>query len=397
MDLNDIPDVKSWLDQFDLPDRYVAEHMLRRIRYVSFEEVERWLQSSVNCLLEEIRQISGKSAVAIIPVSKPFIHSFNKDKEPKSPNDSSGRIAHSLKNLQRNLPEYVELSPRLESMRERKVRNIIFVDDFVGTGNRFSKFWKEMVSPSVKSWSSRGWCKIWVLTFAAHRSGIRRIFRNNKHVSSHRFRSEIEIDESIFLSSESMRAVLGKYGQALGASSQVMGYGGLASPIVFQYGCPNNVPLIFWCRPSQARRDSWRPIFYNRNVSEGVYALFSGEVARDALPEELWMAGHYSLALNVLERLVDFGTSHQWLLVLGLLEKRKKIEKIRSVMILSDAAFAELLESLKSGGLVDESFGITRFGRDVLARAAKPAKVGKTILADSNFYPSSFLGFQREA
>ena len=133
MNLKDIPKVESWLSQFEVPDLYVVEHMLRRLRYVSFEEIEAWLHESVKGLLEEIEKKNGRVAVAIFPVAKPFIHEFNKDKEQKPPNDSTGRIAHSLKNIERDLPKFVELSPRLESMRERKVKHIIFVDDFVGT------------------------------------------------------------------------------------------------------------------------------------------------------------------------------------------------------------------------------------------------------------------------
>ncbi|MBK6655576.1 hypothetical protein [Zoogloea sp.] len=397
MNLRDIPQVESWLTQFEVPDLYVVEHMLRRLRYVSFEELEAWLHESVKGVLEEIEKSDGRVAVAIFPVAKPFINKFNKDKEEKLPNDSAGRIAHSLKNIERDLPRFVELSPRDKSMRQKKVKHIIFVDDFVGTGNRFSDSWKTMVSPSVKSWCSRGWCKIWLITFAAHKSGLNRVVRKIRPLTLNQVRINLEIDKSFFLENESMKAVLQKYGTPLGRATQAMGYGGLASPVIFQYGCPNNVPLMFWLRPSRASRISWRPLFPNRSVSNDVYPLFGQDFARDALPEELWMAGHYRLALNALEQLSNYNENHQLMLVLGLLAKGHGIAKIRNVMVLGGTEFDNILRELKEGGLVSQDDVVTRFGKDVLARAAKPCIMDILTEKEANFFPSSFLGFQREA
>jgi hypothetical protein len=397
MELRDLPKVRDWLDQFDVPDVYIAEHMLRRIRYVGFEEFEAWLQASVRGLLSEIFEKEGRVAVAIFPVAKPFIHVHNKDKDEKVPNDSAGRIAHSLKNLERDLPGDVELTPRLDSMRKQKIKHIIFVDDFVGTGDRFTKSWREIVPPSIKSWCSRGWCKVWFLTFAAHASGLKKIARNVRPMSSRQIRANLTIEESFFEESSGVRAVLRKYGAPLGRARQVMGYGGLACPVVFQHGCPNNVPLILWVKSSKASRIKWRPLFPDRSVSAEVYPLFTQDLAGQAVPEELWMAGHFDLALNVLEKIAQYKESHQLLLTLGLLAKGHSVGKIKNTLVLTDAEFASLLDELRIGGLIDSDSALTRFGRDVISRAAKPTKKSAVIAGEKNFYPSSFLGFQRGA
>lgn len=371
--------------------------MLRRIRYVSFEEFETWLQNSVRGLLDEIAEKDGRAAVAIFPVAKPFIHKFNKDKEHKLPNDSAGRIAHSLKNLERDLPKYVELTPRLESMREKKIRHIVFVDDFVGTGDRFANSWRSTVPPSIKSWCSRGWCKVWFITFAAQEKGIKRIVRNVRPLSLAQIRVNLTIDKSFFLESKSMQSVLQKYGKPLGGTRQAMGYGGMASPVIFQYGCPNNVPLIFWKRPTKASRIKWRPLFPDRSVAPDVYPLFNEDLARGAMPEELWMTGHHQLALNILEKISQYKESHQILLILGLLSKSHDIAKIKNTMVLASKEFDILLKQLKEGGLVDQENTVTRFGRDVIARVARPKRKDVLMKGETNFFPSSFLGFQREA
>ncbi|CAB3913727.1 phosphoribosyltransferase-like protein [Achromobacter deleyi] len=393
--LNNIPDVDKWLSQFEVPDTYLAEHMLHRLRYVSFGEQEKWLQESVGNLVEDITQRDGRVGIAIFPVAKPFINEFNKNKEKKAPNDSGGRIAHSLTNLMRNMPEYVELTPRMDSMKKRRVRHIVFVDDFIGTGDRFIKSWATMVSPSIKAWCSRGWCKVWLLSFAAHQSGVSRVVHRIRPIVKERVRPYITIDESMFWKNGAMRTVLWKYGKDLGSARQVMGYGKLASPVIFQHGCPNNVPLIFWVRGNSKQK--WAPLFPNRSVSTGVYPLFEHDWALNALPEELWMTKCYEAAVNVLDRLSDHKESHQLLLTVSLLAKKSSLDTIRSIIIASDDEFDGLLSKVRDGGLIDKNNELTRFGRDVLARFSKAKRHSNPSDGLGNFYPASFLGFQRNA
>lgn len=398
MQLIDIPPVKNWLSQFEIPDLYMAEHMLRRIRYIGFEEFEKWLHTSLHEVLEKISEKDGKSAVAIFPVSKPFIHKFNKDKEIKLPNDSSGRIAHSLKNIERDLPNHVELTPRIESMRKRKVRNIIFIDDFVGTGDRFIKSWESAVSVTIKSWCSFGWCKIWFLTFAAHESGIKNIVRSVKPIDISRIKINLTIKKSLMLNNSGMEKVLKKYGGHLGPANQVMGYGGLATPVVFQYGAPNNLPLIFWLGSKGSSRNRWVPLFPNRSVSADLYPLFSDDLAKGAMPEELWTSGHYQLALNFMDAVSGYGQEkHQLLLILTLLSTKRTVDEIKDLLVLPPSDFNALLGQLRRGGVIDENATLTRFAYDIIARLEKKKRIDVTIKEEKFYFPSSFSGFRREA
>ncbi len=398
MILTDLPGITPWLDQFEIPDLYLAEHILRRMRYVGFTEFEEWLQREVAGLLAEIERRRGKEAVAIFPVAKPFINVFNADKEAKPPNDSAGRIAHSLKNLLRSPPQHVELTPRLESMRSRKVRHIIFVDDFIGTGNRFIESWKETVHPSVKAWCSRGWCKVWLIAFAAHASGVRRIIRRVRPLVKERIRIHLEIGRTFFDENDNLKAVLENYGERVGRPKGAWGYGNLASPIIFQHGCPNNVSEILWKSGVGPKKMRWQPLFRNRSVSSALYPLFEGDVALESSPEELWMAKQYRLAVTALEHLETFRGNHRQLLILALAQKRKKLEQIRSILVLTRKEFDALIGELYAAGLLDDEGVISRFGLDVLKRVTqlrRPRLVESREMA--NFFPASFLGFQREA
>ncbi len=194
--VKELPRVKEWLQQFSPPHLYLAEYLLAKLRYVSLDEIEGWVQEETANLIREIVGSEGKVSIALFPVAKPLFNDFNENKELKFPADSSGRIAHMLRNLERNLPEYVELCPRAESMRDRKVKHVIFIDDFIGTGDRFIKSWRKTISRSIKAWASLGWCKVWILSYAAHRSGVLRVERELQAIDRSRIRYKFLVEES---------------------------------------------------------------------------------------------------------------------------------------------------------------------------------------------------------
>lgn len=398
MSIQDLPRVKEWLAQFDWPERYLAEYLVKKLRYVSFEEMETWLQASLHGLLAELDHAYGtKQTVAVFPVTKPTTHQFNEAKELKQPSDSSGRIAHALKNFERGQPQNtVEICPRIESMRDRKVRHIVFVDDYIGTGDRFLKFWKHEVSPSVKAWCSLGWCKVWILVYAGHRNGFDRLAHRIRPVLRERIRPGIELQRSFISENANLSAMVKRYGEALSLGRASEGYGKLLSPVVFQHGCPNNAPGLLW-RSSVRGKKKWQPLFPGRSVPDDLYPLFGKDWSSESTADELWMVGHYQLALEFLNRQGVYRGQHRLLTLLAFLDRRKKLDSIRTVMVLSEGEFHELLSELIRYGLTDDKYGITEFGKDVLKRGGREGvKRTKKEGGYANFYPMTFLGFQRE-
>lgn len=386
--------VNIWLDQFEFQDRYLAKYLVSKMRYVGFEELETWLQTGLDRLISEINA-NNKEAIAIFPVSKPFIHNFNKEKEPKPANDSAGRIAHSLKNIERRLPNHIELTPRLESMRAKKVRHIIFVDDFIGTGDRFIKSWQQTVSRTIKSWCARGWCKIWILTFAGHESGISNIINRIGSIDKTRVRINLRIEKSFIAEHQALLFLIAKYGLNRYGKRGAYGYGKLLSPLIFQHGCPNNVPSIFWSKVTG--KNKWAPLFPERSIPTELYPLFSTDLSSFSSAEDVWMVGNYRLAIQMIEKLHDYHGNHHLMVILAMLAKNKEISKIKNVMILSEEEFAVISLELTKYGLIDTNNKITNFGKEILVRGKKDKPViTKVYEHKGNFYPATFLGFQRE-
>lgn len=396
MAIEEIPRVKQWLSQFDaaLPDQYLASYLLKKMRFVPFQEVEEWLQKSVEGLIEDIEKKEGKKApIAIFPVAKPFINKFNAEKEKKSANDSAGRISHALKNLERRLPKHVELTPRDDSMRARKVKHIIYVDDFIGTGDRFIKSWRNMVSARIKSWCSRGWCKIWVLSFAAHKTGLNNIANQIRPIEKSRLMANLVVEKSFLAENKELVRLADSYGCKLKKYDARLGYGKLLSPIIFQHGCPNNVPAIFW----SSGKSGWTPLFPERSVPSELYTLFSFDMTAETTAEELWMVGHYDLAVSIVNQIEQYGGDHQLVMILGFLEKKKDIERIRNVLVLTTKEMFEKLDNLCQHGLIDSDNKVTHFGVEILRRGKKNTELKQdNDDAYNYFYPASFLGFQRE-
>lgn len=393
MSLLNLPPVKAWLEQFRGPDLYLAEYMLAKLRYVSFQELEDWLQTSLEETLSTIES-KEKQSVALFPVAKPFVHEFNKDKETKPTNDSGGRISHALTNLSRRLPDRFEVTPRIESMRARKVKHIIFVDDFIGTGDRFIKSWRKTVSRSVKAWVALGWCKVWILSYAAHRSGIANIVRNIKAIEPERVICGNTIDKSFIRANRDLIRLFARTSENLADTKSRFGYGNLLSPFVFQHGCPNNAPGILWCK--RKSKQSIQPLFPNRSVHPDLYPIFGKDHSAESAAEELWLAKHYSMAIQFLERPEDFGERRIELAILAYISTGKELSRIRSVMVLSDQEFEACLRWLQTIGAIDEDQHISRFGTEILRRGSRARKKGAVVAREySVYYPSRFMGFQR--
>lgn len=399
-DIKTIPRVKAWIEQFDLVDRYAAELLLQSLNYVSFSEFEKSIQDQIEEVVERVQQ-NGKTCVAVFPVSKNLQNKFNENKEVKSVNDSSGRIGHALKNLERKLAKKIEVSPRVSSMSQRKVRHIIYVDDFIGSGKRFVDFWRKDVSKSVKSWVSGGYCKIWIVSHTVHSEGLSKIIKNIKSIDPERIIYKHHVRSSSLLNNDNLKKLMLKYSSRTNKPDAALGYSKNCSPVVFQYGCPNNAPAILWAngKPNNQKNGialgRWDALFSERSIDTSLYPLFENNFSYDSYPELLWTAGQYKLALEFCESVDSDENTKLYILILALSSKKYSRSKIDEILIPVKDKSDQAIETLIQYGLLNDNMKLTIFGKDVLESNRKKNKkfVDKEY---ENFYPSSYLGFRRE-
>src|SRR6185312_773374 len=137
--LEDTPQALAWLRQFAIVDQQVARQLLRRLDLVSQSDFEQRIQA----LLEAVFAKAPRENFALLTVSEPPPTVFNDDRARRVPGSSTDRIKHIIENLERVYGPRVRANPTVESMRADRVKNVILVEDLVGSGDRITGFWRE--------------------------------------------------------------------------------------------------------------------------------------------------------------------------------------------------------------------------------------------------------------
>jgi hypothetical protein len=288
MRLDESPEAKSWLGQFDIVDREIARQLLRKLTLVSQNDFERNLQIAVEGVIDQTRTEN----VALLSITEPP-NRYVTEGGRRTAGSSADRIKHLVENLSRIHGDRVRANPTLSSMRADRVKNIVLVEDFVGSGRRIRCFWKHEISKSVKSWASYKWTKIWLVCYAGLKNGLQAVIRNLP-IPEDRIITVLSAQDKRLLLTPAMRVFAEKYGRKL-RNEAWAGYSGGGSTLVFQHGCPNNTPAILW-----ANSKGFRALFPNRGIPTGLQAYF-GLLDSFATAEILWTFRQYKLALSLVE------------------------------------------------------------------------------------------------
>ncbi|WP_441601682.1 phosphoribosyltransferase-like protein [Cupriavidus basilensis] len=358
-----------WLAQIHDPvDREIGRQMLRALRLVSHSEFERGVQFEIEKILSSV----GKENVALISVTEPKPQIFDEGKERRTPGSSADRVRHMVENLRRVHGDRVLANPTVDSMRAERIRNIVIVEDYVGTGKRVSDFWTEQIDTSIKSWVSYGWTKLWLVTFAADAEGLRQVCRRVPKLTSARIHSVLPTTAAGIRPTMPMTALAIKYAQRISKSGMPLGFGSRGTLVVFEHGCPNNAPTILW---DFGRK--WSPIFPNRGIPTDIRHYFD-----DANPtqqaESLWDHGQYSLAVGLLDHVrLHQASPMEWRLLLALGHSSRSgwnDTRLAERLLILTSEVAELRRRAYRLGVIDtQTHRLTIFGREFLSLVKRGA------------------------
>jgi hypothetical protein len=173
--LSDTIEGQRWLDNFLPDDRPAAARLLDALRFVSSDE----FRAGMKQLMRDVAiQASAAGPVAFYPVrpvdddlayAEPF------PDRPYGPLDGSEHItANIISEVSKTLKHTgaVIASPKLEVLRDRRVRTILLIDDNIASGNTLTKYldkWWE--NPTIRSWRSYHLIKFVIVTYACSRQG----------------------------------------------------------------------------------------------------------------------------------------------------------------------------------------------------------------------------------
>ncbi|AFM14107.1 phosphoribosyltransferase-like protein [Turneriella parva] len=251
---------QNWLKQFKNSNDYLlAALFLRSLKLVSFAEFEGAITEQITSIPKDV-----KSRTALFPVVRQDAADFLPD--------SSGRIRHMFKNLYRQDKRRFCIEPSFESMRAQKVKNIVLVDDIVGSGKRLDGYLKTAITPTIKSWLSYKLCKIFIVSYAITTEGEAFVRRRHKYLKQENFISVMNRDGLFQFGNKDLVDLLTRYGSRASGPTMYLGFKGVHTNIVFQHGAPNNLPGILV-------KDSkeWMALFTDRAIPKDMYPLFESK------------------------------------------------------------------------------------------------------------------------
>ncbi|WP_431286762.1 phosphoribosyltransferase-like protein [Roseateles chitinivorans] len=392
----------AWLEGFDEVDKPMARELSGALSLVSLSEFER---SLIKLVLERTEASSKVALYSAREFEKCLSFEENVgecesglDATPRGSDiGSEGRTAHIARQIARTSNAKFVLHPSISKLRALAVDQIIIIDDLLGTGNRCLAYLEELwKSASLKSWWSYHLIKFSVLAYAGTEDAIALIRRHNAapEVCVHRYCPTIS---SLSWSPErrsAARAFCRKYAKRWQLHGRELGYENTASLLVFEHGCPNNVPPVFWSAAKKAPA-TWQALFHGRSASGEVALAFPHEFESQTPVSTLLSAGRWRLAETV-DEVAHRPLSANMLVFLSLIHKgRRRLETLSQATGLDARQTRELLESCIAAGFITPLYRITSAGLAEILGASKIRRSGQNRvpeLGPEDYYPTALRG-----
>ena len=401
---------RAWLNEFDLKDQDIARKLVSGLTLVP----SRTFELAINKKLKEVVDDS-ESPVALFAVREVdsscsfFDQATNLVTTGRTPINSvdavgrgadvgsEGRVASIITQFTRSQPQRTVKHPTLDKLRERRCRTIILVDDLIGSGNRMEKFIKSIWQDrTIRSWKSFGLLRFKVIAFAATTHGRQRM-------NSHEKIDLLSVDRDCptFRTlpwKQNVRnaciRICEKYSSHTCKPKFAQGYRKSVSSLVFEHGCPNNVPAIFWA--TAAKSKSWSPIFPYRRIKTEEQSVFPPEIAKNDPLSVLVDVGQVRLARTKLIGRSEL--TKEIITLLSFMAKGiRRNEAFSFATGLSNAALERRLLQFIQCGWVTHSRRITALGVAELKNARRSTNRSPEIppKGDCYYHPSALREISR--
>ncbi len=395
---------KKWLAQFDLLDQEIASLIANILTLVSHNEFERNLISKIENVVDSISGpvalfamremcpprpvLKGKKFPVEVDVAVPFYKQVKECDKGRSVSPvghtanigSEGRIVSIIRQFcKRNKKKFLN-HPTLERLRKTKCDAILCVDDFIGSGGRAHDFldalWQER---TIVSWHSSKHIVFHVIAYSATEEGVKRTKQHKSSPDVHVYR-DCPTFASLPWSKERKESVIKlceKYGKKANKrrGHLWLGYKKTMAAIVFEHGCPNNVPAIL-----VEKNDKWIGLFPDRVVTSKTLSVFSSEIPKEANLNVLNDIGQKKLSQSPkLIRRGEKGRVFLTILALVAKGKRKKSTLCYSTGLNNDDCDRYLSKCIK-WGFVTPQKRITPVGLLELNAVKRIGKVKSELL-----------------
>lgn len=266
---------RTWLRQFDPPDRPVAAKLLDQLHLISATRFSARLQELLEAQLVPGEHVAAYAAREIGSEDQLFTDKRSRTKLPQVDVGSEGAIAYLLASLKRRSRGFL-IEPSISSLKRYHVHTILVVDDGVFSGRRSRTFLQAFRRhPTISSWISRHYLRFKVVCFASTKDGIGDVqsalrFCHSKRKASIPIEVVAATSARSLATERSFRELCLKYGPRVGSSPLfLLGFGSLLTNVIFQHKCPNNAPSILW-----SHSPAWSPLFPGTSVPPDLVPAF---------------------------------------------------------------------------------------------------------------------------
>lgn len=394
---------KAWLGQFTFLDQEMGRQMLRCLRLVSHREFLAGISHQVARLLDELNgENFALFDVKEAPQNKGGPREENSEAQPaRVPGSSGDLVRYMNENYSRVYGRRVQAHPTLSKMRSDRIKNVILIEDLIGSGTRITTYLQKEMHRTLKSWISYKWTKLWIIAYGGLDVGVQRLSWKKRYgLTEDRIRLVTPAQHRNQDLTLQMQEFCRRNAKLTNHYRMPMGFceGGVAT--IFEHSCPNNAPAILWSRGPE-----FNPLFPNRGVPpELIPAFYEENIDRQV--RTLWNSNQYRLADAMLRepnRVRHQGSQWRLLGMLGL-ASRSRWEDVRIAGALG-IPVAEVeskrLEAREIGLIDDMTRELTPLGRALLDKIrtsvskTQKTRKRKQLSAEEPYYPQSVGGLVR--
>ncbi len=388
-------EAKAWLQQFDDPDVPVAQDLLQSLVLVSTGEFSGSLTSQMQTLVTNAAAPVAVYAIREVEDDESYFANKRDRPIPVASNQvgSEGTVAHLITQWTRGEPTRFLNHPPLSTLKKRRVHDVVFVDDLIGSGNRALRFMTSFCRhKTVRSWNSLHLLRYHIVAYAAAEDGVESIRehvpRNVVNVDRGRLDIHYMWNASPQLAAPTLNVIrqlcrtYGRRGRIRGFVRE--GFNRRMTTVVFEHGCPNNAPGILWF-PTPV----WTPLFPQRAIPAGLRGFFQAPPSGTFLSQRAHeILG--SQSASIAQTLGQEGVV-VLLVLTGLRRRIRHVERLAGFAGIDVSRCESILANCHALGLTGAGNVLSAQGTKELAHAQRLASMVKDVapLNEGFYFPRS--------
>jgi hypothetical protein len=393
------PQGVDWLSNFRPEDTPAAEQLIDSLNFFSSTTFRQGLSRHLQTVLTDTDLGGGPAALYSVRSVEGNETMFTGQQEPiVSGLGGSELIVQNIVRATEQAMDNSIVSRRtwsLELLRNRRVRQLVFVSDYAGSGDeavRYAKSW--LRHPTIRSWRSLKLVQLHLVLFAASAASYARLTASPWYDGVHVLHYGMDFSSADWAQSECdrIRSVCSAYAPSRKAAH---GWGGSEGLVVFDHTIPNNLPMILHQSKGRSPYGRWIPFFRHRSASHELMQSLADYRPDFDRQRRLRALGQPRLAAASQLRKTERSDLVRIIDVLAhVAGRRQHPVQLAAVLGVSVPAARRIIERVTLLGLLDEQLRLTDAGwQELRAAKAKPRKVTSGLQGSSEpYYPRQLKG-----